>query len=200
MCEVFIMRIQSFNVVVSRINKSTSAKPVQTKNQTSFKGNYTSMYKTALTSKIGNYRDAIVLFNSLVNAAKTEKGLFKGVFYDFLERGAKEALLIAKKSSFHTGSLLTSTSHKSPLITMQGGVISFHDPEYGEFGAGNINFWLSKNNDLNVSRPKDYRKFYENGGLQESYENYDDYSGIYNHYYYKEDGSKAILKNFFFGD
>ena len=194
------MKIQSISFCIPKNNRKTNVNSTKLNNHTSFKGSYYSTYKEALNTNLNRYSEATSLFKRLVNAAKTENGLFKGTFYNFLEKGPKEALKLAESSSKYQENLLTSTSHKSPLITMESGVISFHHPEYGEFGNGNISFWLSKNNDLNVSRPKNYRKFYENGCIKESYDKYEDGSGIYNHEYFDRDGSKPFLKNFLLGD
>lgn len=195
------MKIQQINPNLSLAKKiNTNAKSVNLVTQQSFKGSYFSVYKKALNESFKSYSNAVDLYKKLADSAKTEKGLFKGSFYRFLEGSVIEALKDAKKMYSHSGNLLTSTSHKSPLVTIENGEISFHHPEYGEFGNGNITFSITNNNEICVSRPKDYHRFYEYGGLKEKYQVYDDGSGIYNHKYYNRDGSENAIKNFFFGD
>ena len=190
------MKIQAVSYFVPKVNKNVDVKSAKSGSQPSFTGEYSLVYDYALTQSVRRYGESIDLYKKLAAAAKTEKGLFKGLYFRLLEGNVTEALKDARSSSYYTGDLLTSTAHEYPLVSMNCGEISFNHPKYGGFG-GKITFWLSKNGELNLDRSKNYQKFYVYGGLKEYYEHITG-GGMMNHVYYNRDGSKNFLKNFLF--
>ena len=138
-----ILPINNLNSYNTRSNSKVSQKHktsvVQFQNSVSFNGNYKQTYLNALKTTIKDTWDCRYLFDTLRKAVLTEKLSIEARHYinqDFRD-------LLSKAEGVNSEIILAkSNNYNSPLMTLRGGAINFHHPDYGEFGNGNISFFL----------------------------------------------------------
>lgn len=137
-----ILPINNLNVYNNRSNKvsqKSKSVPVQSQDLISFQGNYKQTYLNALKSPVRNLQDCKALFRTLRGAILTENLSIKSSYY--INQELKSLLDTAEGISSEI-ILAKSYNYESPLMTLRGGAINFHHPDYGEFGNGNISFFL----------------------------------------------------------
>ena len=198
------MRVNSINNVNLSYNKVRSKKSESTTKvgadqSVGFQG-YHSVYKEALNKDFGkSYSKVQRTFYELFDAAKNEPGTTKKFMDLYSPIGMRTMLRnFAACGKYEKEEIVRSSRYPSPLITASDGILEFHDPINGEFGAGSIHFWFA-NDGVVVSRPKDYHSFYANERIKRYHEFVRDGGGIINEEFYNKDGSRSFWKHFFFG-
>ena len=139
-----INNLNNYNSAKNRkvMQNSASAK-VQSMDTTSFQGSYKQEYLRALRAPIRDLWDCKALFRNLKNGVKSESLYVKSDYY--INRDLPDLLQAARAIGSETV-LARSYNYDSPLMTLEDGAIDFHHPDYGEFGNGNISFYLSGDN------------------------------------------------------
>lgn len=181
------------NVQVKRTNRVfQNQKPESVQGDTvSFKGNYYETYKNALQTPIRNLNDCNQLFDRLKRAVLSENLTIK---LDHILSLDREKML--HEARWRSATIIAkSNKYPSQLMSLDGSAVSFHHPEYGEFGNGSIYFYKDGDS-IHLSRDNDSYAFWPNGQIKEYCRTASDGSVI-ERVYYDEDGSKPFWKNFF---
>lgn len=176
----------------NRIYQNPTQEPVQNADTVTFKGNYYDAYKRALKTSIRDLSDCRRLFDTLKSAVLSENLSTKNEY--LISKGMSQ--LLSEAESISSEKIIAKSSkYASQLMSLEGGAVNFHHPDYGEFGNGNISFF--KDYDIvHLVKGEDNYAFWPNGRIKEYYYQCDDGS-IMNHVYYNEDGSKSFWKNLF---
>ena len=176
----------------NKIYKTTAQEPIQNIDTVSFRGNYYSVYKTALETSIKNLSDCRRLFDTLKAGVLSEKLSTKNEY--LISKGLMQLISEAENTS-SSKIIAKSSKYPSQLMSLDGGAVNFHHPEHGEFGNGNISFYKDDDIVCLVKGGNNYG-FWPNGRIKEYFYACSD-GKITDHVYYNEDGSKSFWKNLF---
>ena len=202
-----ILPINNLNSYKSRNNGKVSQNaklmPMQLQDTVSFQGNYKQAYLNALKYSVTDTWDCRYLFNKLRDAVLSERLSINASHYinmDFRE-------LLSKAEGVYSEIILAkSNNYKSPLMTLKGGSLNFHHPDHGEFGNGNISFFLDgktlvlvKDHYAVGGNGSETFEFWQSGNIKKLTKCSP--SGIYETIKYNEDGSRRKgLFDIIFGD